>query len=410
MVENIKFVHLADLHLGAFREKKLTDLNFKAFELAIFKILEIKPKFVLFSGDIFNNAMPPIELVSKVVVELMKLKTAEIPLFVIGGSHDYSSSGKSFLSLLEVAGVFMDVSKPKFLDKGNVELFLYKFENVVISGILGKKCGLDKNIYANLVGDLGLSKDNFNVFMFHTMLNDFKPNFMKLVKSEVVKSYLPTGFDYYAGGHIHTFMEGSYSFGKLSYPGPLFPNNFSELRRETPCFNVCEFDFEIRDTKIERVFLDVFKKVYVPVDVNEKNPVDVREMICDKLDGVNFVDKILLLEIAGVVDGKISDIGINKIISGLYDNGVRIVLKNTYKLTSKDLMKVDVDSTLDSKAIEEEIISKCFNENEEIDFQVLKPFIDSLLLLDLARNEDEKNLQYEERVSLAINNCLGKLE
>jgi DNA repair exonuclease SbcCD nuclease subunit len=404
----IKFVHMADLHLGAFREKKLTDLNFKTFELSISKVLEIKPEFVLFSGDIFNNAMPPIELVSKVVVELMKLKSAGIPLFVIGGSHDYSNSGKSFLELLEIAGVFVDVSKPKFLDSNSVELYLHRCGRVVISGILGKKCGLDKNIYANLSNGQKLSKNDFNIFMFHTTLNDFRPDFMKMVKTEVDKSYLPKGFDYYAGGHVHTFMEGSYGFGKLSYPGPLFPNNFSELKREKPCFNVCEFDFETRDTKIERVFLDTYKKEHVRVEVVEKNPVDLKCLIEDKLAGLDLVGKILLLEISGIVDGKISDIGINKIISNLYDNGVLIVLKNTYKLTSKELIAVEIDSTLDSKKIEEEIIAKHFD--DEVDFQVMMPFIDNLLDLDLSKNEEEKNAQFEDRVSLAMKSSLEKLE
>jgi exonuclease SbcD len=411
----IKFVHLADLHLGAFREKKLTDLNFKTFELTISKILVLKPEFVLFSGDIFNNAMPPIELVSKVTLELMKLKEFGIPLFVIGGSHDYSNSGKSFLELLEIAGVFVDVSKPKYLDDRTVELYLHRCGRVVVSGILGKKCGLDKNIYANLSdsssnfdGGLKLSKNDFNIFMFHTTLNDFKPEFMSMVKTDVTKSYLPRGFDYYAGGHVHTFMEGSYGFGKLSYPGPLFPNNFSELKREKPCFNVCEFDFETRDTKIERVFLETYSKEYVRIEVVEKNPVDLRSLIEDKLAGFDLVGKILLLEISGVVDGKISDIGINRIISNLYDNGVFIILKNTYKLTSKELIVVDIDSTLDSKKIEEEIIMRSFD--DEYDLQLMKPIIDNLLDLDLSRNEEEKNSQFEERVSLAMRSSLEKLE
>lgn len=404
----VKFIHMADLHLGAFREKKLTDLNFKTFELAILKILEIKPDFVLFSGDIFNNAMPPIELVSKVTLELMKLKENNIPLFVIGGSHDYSNSGKSFLELLEIAGVFIDVSKPKFIDENKVELYLHRHGRVVISGILGKKCGLDKNIYANLIDGQKLSKDDFNIFMFHTTLNDFKPDFMKMVKTEVTKSYLPSGFDYYAGGHVHTFMEGSYGFGKLSYPGPLFPNNFSELKREKPCFNLCEFDFETRDTKIDRMFLSTYEKEHVKIDVVEKNPVDLKLIIEEKLSNYNLLGKILLLEISGIVDGKISDIGINKIISKLYDDGVLIVLKNTYKLTSKELVAVEIDSTLDSKKIEEEIIMKSFD--DEVDYQVLKPYIDNLLDLDLSKNEEEKNAQYEERVSLAMKSSLEKLE
>ena len=57
--------------------------------------------------------------------------------------------------------------------------------------------------------------------------------------------------------------------------------------------------------------------------------------------------------------------------------------------------------------LEEEIIMKSFD--DEVDYQVLKPFIDNLLSLDLSKNEEEKNVQFEERVSLAIKNSLEKL-
>ena len=43
-------------------------------------------------------------------------------------------------------------------------------------------------------------------------------------------SLLPKNFDYYAGGHVHivdsTKIDG---YGLIAYPGPLFPNSFSEL-------------------------------------------------------------------------------------------------------------------------------------------------------------------------------------
>ena len=45
-------------------------------------------------------------------------------------------------------------------------------------------------------------------------------------------SLLPKGFDYYAGGHVHIVddkqVEG---YGRIVYPGPLFPNSFAELEK-----------------------------------------------------------------------------------------------------------------------------------------------------------------------------------
>ncbi|MCA9496859.1 MAG: DNA repair exonuclease [Nanoarchaeota archaeon] len=411
MTNKICFAHLADLHLGGWREKNLTQLNFKAFQIAIEKIIESKLEFVLFSGDIFNNAIPPIELVEKVAKELMKLKKNNIPLFVIGGSHDYSNSGKSFIKLLETVGVFKDVAKWKYINKNEVELIFTKNKDLKINlaGILGKKNGLDKNIYKNLNNNT-LDKNQLNIFLFHTTLNDFKPDFMNNVKTEIKSNFLPKGFDYYAGGHIHTHMEGKYDSGIISYPGPLFPNNFSELKREKPIFNICEFNFETREIKIKKEYIKLYEKETIQIEINNLNSIEAKEKIEEKISKYNIENKIILLEIFGIINGKISDINLNKIIAKLYEKGAFHILKNTYKLTTTQTTKIEIKDTENIVDIEEEIIEKTINEtNQDYNNEEKKSkkiIIKNLLKLELNKQEDEKNIQYEERVSKAIEKSL----
>ena len=52
----------------------------------------------------------------------MRLKTKGIRVYVIGGSHDYSYSGKSFLDLLDEAGVFVNVVKYELIGKERYKL------------------------------------------------------------------------------------------------------------------------------------------------------------------------------------------------------------------------------------------------------------------------------------------------
>lgn len=402
MDNSIKFVHLADLHLGGWREKSLTQLNLETFKLSVDRILEIKPEFVLFAGDIFNNAIPPLDLVEKVVNQLMKLKENNISVFVIGGSHDYSNSGKSFISLLDSAGVFNDVCKFKYLDNNEIELDITELKNVRICGVLGKKKGLDKNIYSNL-NSKTLSKDKLNIFMFHCTLNDFKPDFMKAVNVEITKSYLPKGFDYYAGGHIHTHMVGDYSTGILTYPGPLFPNNFSELKREIPCFNVCTFNFETRKTTIKREFLKTYSKEFIKIEINKLTPIDAKDLISSKINSIEVKDKIILLDIKGIVEGKINEIKINEIINSCYEKGALVVLKNTYKLTSSQVILPEINSKLNSENIEEDIINQILEMKNE------KELVKNLLALNLEKIEGEKISQYESRVYEAVSKSLNSL-
>ncbi len=407
MKDKIRFAHLADLHLGGWREKTLTNLNFETFCSAIDKVIDEKVDFVLFAGDIFNNALPPIELAEKVARKLMELKKSYIPLYVIGGSHDYSVNQKSFIDLFETTGLFVDVSRYEITGKNEVKLKVFKDEKTgaLISGILGKKNGLDKNIYTNLNEDVILEK-GFKIFMFHTTLNDIKPDFLENVKSDVKSNFLPKGFDYYAGGHVHAHIMSSYMGKPLSYPGPLFPNNFTEMKREISSFNLCEYDSLSNETKIKRVFLSTYHKIYFQIKLQKCNPIEARNNIDDRLKDAELVDKIVLLEIEGEIDGKVSDIKINELISDLYRRGAYHVLKNTYKLSSSliDINKYSQISE-DISKIQKEIINDILSEDN--DFEKRKHDSNLFLELDFVKKEDEKNSQFEQRIVTSFDKVLG---
>ena len=57
-----KFAHIADVHLGGWKQKPLQDLNFQSFQKAIDICIKEKVKFVLIAGDLFDSPYPPIEV------------------------------------------------------------------------------------------------------------------------------------------------------------------------------------------------------------------------------------------------------------------------------------------------------------------------------------------------------------
>ena len=406
MSEKIKFAHLADLHLGSWREKTLHDLNLKTFEIAIDKIIEEKFDFCLFAGDIFNSALPSLDLVEKVVKTLIKLKKSKIPLYVIGGSHDYSLSQKSFIDILETAQVFKDVGKYKKLDKEEIELKFTKDEKTgtILAGILGKKNGLDKNIYNNL-NQKFIENNSFSIFMFHTTLNDIKPDFLKNIQTPVTSKYLPEGFNYYAGGHVHSHIykqlnEKSY----LSYPGALFPNNFSELKREIPSFNSCTFNNKNKKLEIKREFIQTYKTKIFSIELNKETPLKAKEKIEKTLFKENIKNKIVLLEIKGIIDGKISEIEISKITQKIYELGALQVLKNTFKLTTTKIKEISIDKNIPTKEIEKKLINQHSTSNNLNQKEIEK--IKNLFSLDLEKNIDETNSKFEQRINIAIKKTL----
>ena len=100
----MKFAHLADCHLGSWRQPELRQLNLESFKKAIQLCIQEKVSFVLIAGDLFDSAYPPVEILEETFLQLKKLKDSGIECYIIAGSHDYSASGKTFLSVLEKAG------------------------------------------------------------------------------------------------------------------------------------------------------------------------------------------------------------------------------------------------------------------------------------------------------------------
>ena len=106
----MKFAHITDCHLGGWRQPELQQLNTEHFREAIDSCIEEQVEFILFTGDLFDSAFPPIETLKETFSDFKKIKDAGIKSYLIAGSHDYSVSGKTFLDVLEKAG-FCEICK-----------------------------------------------------------------------------------------------------------------------------------------------------------------------------------------------------------------------------------------------------------------------------------------------------------
>ena len=109
----MKFAHMADCHVGGWSEPKLKELTIKSFAYAIDVCIKENVAFVLIAGDLFNTAIPSLDLIKDVAHDLSRLKERDISVYVIPGSHDYSPSGKTMLDVFEKAGLLENVVKIK---------------------------------------------------------------------------------------------------------------------------------------------------------------------------------------------------------------------------------------------------------------------------------------------------------
>ena len=70
----VKFAHIADVHLGGWKQQPLQDLNFKSFEIALEISIKEKVNFVLIAGDLFDTAYPPIETLKRTFLGIQEIE------------------------------------------------------------------------------------------------------------------------------------------------------------------------------------------------------------------------------------------------------------------------------------------------------------------------------------------------
>ncbi len=381
----MKFAHLSDCHIGGWREDTLREVNLKSFEKAIEICIEEHVAFIIIAGDLFDTALPSIEILKQTAKILNKLKEHDISIYVIPGSHDFSASGKTMLDVLENTGLIINVMKFK---EGKLE-FTTDRTGTKLTGMYGKKGGLEIADYEKLEKEHLENEGGFKIFLFHTLLSELKPKEFEMIETNSI-SLLPKKFNYYAGGHPHfIYSKHHENYGIMAYPGPIYPNNFQELEKlKHGGFFIVDFKDNVFETK--HIPINIVETNSYYINAQNKIPQEIELEIMNQV--TNYKGKIITLRIEGCLKaGKLSDINFKGILENFKES--YYVLKNTSKLTTKEFESMSID-TRNVNDIEYTIINENSKEglfNEEKITQLMKS-------LDKEKLEGEKNADFESRV------------
>ncbi|MBS3106460.1 exonuclease SbcCD subunit D [Candidatus Woesearchaeota archaeon] len=399
----MKFAHLADCHVGGWRDPLLTELSIEAFEQAINIIFKEEVDFIVIAGDLFNTSLPGIDKIKRVAAKFKQLKDAHIPIYFIAGSHDYSPSGKTMLDVLEHAGLARNVSKAK---EENGKLCLQFTQDpktgVKLAGILGRMGSLDKGYYQELNREQLESEPGEKIFLFHALLSELKPKELENVDTHPL-SLLPKGFNYYAGGHPHfVFCQPMKEHGIVAYTGPLFPNSFSELEE----LGHGGF-FIVEDWKPRRIDVKLKDVEKIKIDAEGKDSHAVAQQLEELLEEGNFQDKIVLIRMEGMLaEGKPSDIDLRKCSQVLKDKGAFCILRNTAALTSKEFAEIKVDLR-HVQDIEDSLIREHLREERVNGQEARKLAVSLMSVLDAQRMEGERVADFEARLTEEIKKVIS---
>lgn len=377
----VRFAHISDVHLGGWKQQPMQDLNFQSFKKTIDMCIQKKVDFVLFAGDLFDSAYPPIEVLKETFAEFKKLKEAKIPCFIIAGSHDYSVSGKTFLDVLEKAGFCKNVDD--FEEKeDSIVLNPVIHEGVALYGYPGKKSSLEIRDLRKL--EFQDSPGMFKIFMLHTTIDKAKGT----LPIDAIETDLLPKADYYALGHLHI----DFQYEKFVYPGPIFPNNFQELE------DLKYGSFYIVDTQSEKPLekIQIKLKEVELLEIEIQNALLATEKIIQELDKRDLEDKIVLLRLRGELEqGRNADIKYQQIEEFAKQKKAYFVLRNTHELKSKEL-ELELETEIsNAENIEEQTINFYCKENPS-DFNNLIPQL--LNSLSIEKQEDEKNEVFTNRL------------
>jgi DNA repair protein SbcD/Mre11 len=402
----MKFSHIADVHIGAWRDPKMHNLSTEAFIKAIDRSIEKKVDFILISGDLFNTSLPPIDKLNIVVKKLRELKNKEIPIYMVAGSHDFSPSGKTMLKVLENAGLLHYVVKGGVDEQGKLCLRFTKDEKTgaKITGMMGRKGMLERKYYETLHTGHLEKESGFKIFMFHTALTELKPKHLEKMASSPI-SFLPKGFDYYAGGHVHIIDSMSTDTHKnVVYPGPLFPVTFAEIEKlQYGGFYVYDNgNMLYEQIKIKPTLSLLFES-------EKKDAKQIEAEILEKLENKDVKNTIVTMRVVGSMHGRPSEIDFKKIFEILYEKDAYYVMKSTSLLKGDVFEEIKVDEKDNVDELEEKLIEEHLGQVKlgEFDKEKEKKFVkDIMQTLNTQKQEGERVLDFEERIKKEIEKIL----
>ena len=396
----VKFAHIADCHLGCWRQEELQALNFQSFQKIIQRCIDEKVEFILLAGDLFDSAYPSIEILKDSFAEFKKINDAGIPVYLIAGSHDFSASGKTFLDVLERAGFCNNVENYKIQEDGRIKLSPTMHGNIAIYGYPGKKSGMEvedlKKVYFE-------EMHPSTIFMLHTTIRDVVGT---IPMEAIEKEKLPLA-NYYAMGHIHKIFEEQIANSRYVYPGPTFPANFQELvDLKYGSFRIVEMDGQ--STKTEFIQVPLKEVSYIEIELD--NALTATQKIISDIDKQNLNDKIVLLRLKGILtQGKTGDIHFKEIEDFVRKKGAYSFLRNISQLKLRESeFEMESSGIEEVESIERKIMGEYSEKNPNISFNKHLPQL--MTALSMEKNEDEKSTTFEGRLLSELKTIFETLE
>jgi len=275
----LKILHFSDTHLG-FSDLDIVNSDgvnmreadfYRAFSDIIDSVIELKPNYVIHTGDLFHRASPTNRAIAFALKEIGRLNSANIPLIMIAGNHEAPKT-KALSPILKIFDTFENVYVA-YEQKGEI----FKFKDIDFF-CLPHINSPEQSIQELERFEQNIDLDKNRVLLMHCSVGRYylMQEFGEWVYPKD-KEYLFGMFDYVALGHWHSFGAVG-KFNNVYYAGSSERTSSSDRRNH---------------------------KGYVTVDLNgdlkvKHHPIKLRTSLQFKIDAKSFEREVKTLDMSNI--------------------------------------------------------------------------------------------------------------
>lgn len=241
----MKFLHLADLHLGKILQEQSLIEDQEYMLNQIIEIIERENiEAVLISGDVYDRSVPPAEAVNLLDCFLKTLiKELKIKVFMIAGNHDSKDRLAFGSKIFEDEGLYIeskyngDLRKIELQDEyGKLNIYMLPFvKPIEVKQFFEDDLENNYNTAINkVIGKEEINKSERNIILVHQFVTAgmleperTESEVLSLGGIESVDVSNFNDFDYVAIGHVHRPQKIGRDTAR--YAGTMLKYSFSEL-------------------------------------------------------------------------------------------------------------------------------------------------------------------------------------
>lgn len=405
----MKFAHMSDIHLGFQKDPALQAVERAVFEEAVSECVSRKVDFVIMAGDIFHVNVPGMDVQKHAFAQFKRLHDARIPVYAVYGSHDHSPLANSVIDLLTEIGYITKMGHERDGDKIALQYVKDPGTGAVLAGLSGLKASRDLENYRMLAGSERKDPEGEpKIFIFHGAIKDMGDGERG---EQMAASWMPRGFDYYAGGHLHVHhMERDLGgLPLVVYPGTPFAGNWRDMDKNSRADQdgvprtkrgmvVAEYDVRM---SAEFVPLGSARYKRIRVNADNMNSESAARDLRKKVAAAGAEGLIVVVSAEGQLSsGKTSDVDLGGAKKSLSEAGAAAVLvRNT--LTSKEYKVVAEGRSTDEyeqRTFEANIEHTSVRRPELVGERGVKTAVGLLERVRVPKEENEGRGVYESRI------------